>query len=54
MVFHPVLINKYKVNLGSKVNNKQAGGTLYDFADFNFFSILFIEQLIPPQKDILL
>ena len=26
MVFHPVLINKYKVNLGTEVKNKQERG----------------------------
>ena len=37
MVYHPVLINKYKVNHGTKVKNKQARGTLQYLQDFIFF-----------------
>ena len=29
MVFHQVLINKYKVNLGTEVKNKQERGIYY-------------------------
>ena len=40
----PVLINKYKVNLGTKVKNKQARGTIIFAGFYVCFSVLFTEQ----------
>ena len=47
MVFHPVLMKKNKINLGSKVNHKQAGGTLHYLPDFNFFLFCLLNNDTP-------